>query len=192
MFKKLLPLLLCLLLLCGCTAPQSVFTVEQDGMTFTVNTKNGTVSDGTHAYDYIINGVATENHEQRRITIIYPDQSQYEWNIIRNGSTVTEGGTGSDGYAEGCYVPGETLAKAILQARDMIPEDPTNWGQIWGGIALAVMGLVNFCFPELLWHMKYWLVVEGGEPSDTYIGICKIGGVVALFVGLILLLMGIL
>ena len=191
MFKKLLPLLLCLLLLSGCRPPQSLFAVDQNGITFTVNTKNFTVSDGTHTYYYISHGIATENHEQHHITIYYPDGTQYEWQSERRGDTVTEGGLGTNGYEEGRYVSGETLVKAILQAWDMIPEDPTNWGQIWGGIALIVMGLVNVCFPELLWHLKYWLVVEGGGPSDTFIGISKIGGVVALFVGLILLLVGI-
>ena len=193
MKRCFLPLLCLLILLLGGCAPkpQTVFTVEQDGITFTVNQKNSKISDGTHTYSYLQHGLRTDVSESVTITIYYPDNSTYTYSRSIQRNAVTEGGAGDENYREGVYTSGETLCKAILQAYDQIPEDPINPTQIAAGFFCILIGLVNVCFPELLWHIKYWLVVDGGEPSDLYIGICKIGGGLITIVGLITLLVGI-
>ena len=192
MIRKLLPVLLCLLLLSGCTQPQSVFAVERDGMTFTVDTKDRTISDGVNTYYFVRVGVGVEQSMTYRTTIIYPDRSEYTWTEERSGNIVTSGGgKGSDDYVEGRYISGELLAKVVDQAISMIPEDPINAGQIAGGIFCAIMGLIPLFLWKQLWDLKHGWTVDGGEPSELYMFSSKMSGIACIVIGLVLLLIGI-
>lgn len=47
-----------------------------------------------------------------------------------------------------------------------------------GLIALFALGVLMFWKPELLWKMEHLFSVKGGEPTDFYLSMMRIGGVV--------------
>ena len=47
-----------------------------------------------------------------------------------------------------------------------------------GLIALFVLGVLMFWKPELLWKIEHLFSVKGGEPTDFYLSMMRIGGVV--------------
>lgn len=62
----MLLMLLVSVLLCACGF-KTVYTVEKNGKTYTVDTGNGTVSDGAFTYGYVWSG--------KQVTITCPDGS---------------------------------------------------------------------------------------------------------------------
>ena len=44
--------------------------------------------------------------------------------------------------------------------------------------ALFVLGVLMFWKPELLWKIEHLFSVKGGEPTDFYLSMMRIGGVV--------------
>lgn len=44
------------------------------------------------------------------------------------------------------------------------------------GLALILVGLMNIIYPEISWKIKYFMDVEGGEPSEYYIISAKVTG----------------
>ena len=48
-------------------------------------------------------------------------------------------------------------------------------------IVLAALGIAMIVKPEVLWKIEHILSVKNGEPSDLYITLMRIGGVVFLF-----------
>ena len=47
-----------------------------------------------------------------------------------------------------------------------------------GLIALFVLAIMMFWKPELLWKIEHMFSVKGGEPTDFYLSMMRIGGVV--------------
>lgn len=45
-------------------------------------------------------------------------------------------------------------------------------------IILGILGICMLCFPEMLWKIENFLWVKNGEPTDLYIALMRIGGVV--------------
>lgn len=60
-----------------------------------------------------------------------------------------------------------------------------------GLIALFVLGVLMFVKPEWLWKLEHLFSVKGGEPTDFYLSMMRIGGVVfaviAVFCAIIIL-----
>ena len=55
-----------------------------------------------------------------------------------------------------------------------------------GLVALFVLGVLMFWKPELLWKMEHLFSVKGGEPTDFYLSVMRIGGVVFAVLAVIL------
>lgn len=56
-------------------------------------------------------------------------------------------------------------------------------------VVIIIAGAVSFIFPKFGWEMKHGWTVEGETgPSDDYIMLAKISGVLIMAVGLILLI----
>ena len=55
-----------------------------------------------------------------------------------------------------------------------------------GLIALFVIGVMMFWKPELMWKIEHLLSVKGGEPTDFYLSMMRIGGVVFAVITVIL------
>ena len=47
-----------------------------------------------------------------------------------------------------------------------------------GLFALFVLGILMFLKPEWLWKLEHLFSVKGGEPTDFYLSMTRIGGVV--------------
>ena len=58
--------------------------------------------------------------------------------------------------------------------------------QYVGIIALFVLGVLMFWKPELLWKIAHMFSVKGGEPTDFYLSMMRIGGVVFAVIAVIL------
>ena len=55
-----------------------------------------------------------------------------------------------------------------------------------GLIALFVIGVMMFWKPELMWKIEHLFSVKGGEPTDFYLSMMRIGGVVFAVIAVIL------
>lgn len=47
-----------------------------------------------------------------------------------------------------------------------------------GLIVLFILGVLMFWKPELMWKIEHLFSVKGGEPTDFYLSMMRIGGVV--------------
>ena len=47
-----------------------------------------------------------------------------------------------------------------------------------GLVALFILGILMFIKPEWLWKLEHLFSVKGGEPTDFYLSMMRIGGVV--------------
>lgn len=47
-----------------------------------------------------------------------------------------------------------------------------------GVLALFILGVLMFLRPEWLWKLEHLFSVKGGEPTDFYLAMMRIGGVV--------------
>ena len=55
-----------------------------------------------------------------------------------------------------------------------------------GLIALFVLGVLMFWKPELLWKIEHLFSVKGGEPTDFYLSMMRIGGVIFAVIAVIM------
>lgn len=63
---------------------------------------------------------------------------------------------------------------------------------MFAGIICIAIGLINVINPNFAWYLKEgWKVDGDSEPSDTYIALTKIGGVIAIVFGVIFFFTGI-
>ncbi|WP_438351057.1 DUF6199 family natural product biosynthesis protein [Paenibacillus sp. FA6] len=64
---------------------------------------------------------------------------------------------------------------------------------IFIGILIAGLGLLSIFKPTFAWYSNEgWKVKGDSEPSDDYITVVKLGGIVATIMGLLLIVAGIL
>ena len=58
--------------------------------------------------------------------------------------------------------------------------DQSIWG--WVGLAaLFAMGVFQLLEPELLWKIEHLFSVKGGEPTELYLALVRVGGVLLCF-----------
>jgi len=55
-----------------------------------------------------------------------------------------------------------------------------------GLIALFALGVLMFIKPEWLWKLEHLFSVKGGEPTDFYLSMMRIGGVVFAVIAVLL------
>ncbi|CAH0121241.1 MULTISPECIES: DUF6199 family natural product biosynthesis protein [unclassified Paenibacillus] len=62
---------------------------------------------------------------------------------------------------------------------------------IFLGLFIMAIGLLNILKPSFAWYLKEgWKVDGDSEPSDAYLTLTRIGGVLAFIMGLIVLFAG--
>ena len=49
---------------------------------------------------------------------------------------------------------------------------------------LLVLGVVMIVNPTLIWKVDHFFTVKGGEPTDWYLGITRVGGLVFVLLSL--------
>jgi len=160
----------------GCTKQQITSTANINGVDFLVDWKQQTISNGEDVYRFDLSGDSTSYN----VTITYPDGSTY-WYHQSDGSGY---GDLSDDYSEENYVSGDSLVY-ILEAG--LPKR-ANPGNILGGLFVIALGLFNILAPYAAWYLSYGWHFKDAEPSDAALTFTRIGGGVAIIVGIVLLL----
>ena len=167
-----------LLTSCACSSsssapPPAIYTVEVDGETLTVDTKKHTISDGTDIYDYKI----FNNTTDYAVTITYP-----------NGATWRESSTsasGSFGYDEFRYLPGDTLVAALKGSE--IQQPPASSKNIFAIILLLALGAFLLIAPYRVWYIGYGWRFKNAEPSDLALGLNRACGVILLIIAVVMI-----
>ena len=163
--------------LCACSSARSaaVYSVEKDGVTFTVDAERGTVSDGTNIYRYVYSGPSPEYS----VTITYPNGSTYFW-------TQTEfGGNGgwSENYDAKRYADGQILCE-VLESKAPEPSSPRNILLI---LLLGGVGVFDLCLPKAAWYLECGWKIKDAEPSEAALWANRAAGVLLLGAAVILI-----
>lgn len=56
------------------------------------------------------------------------------------------------------------------------------------GILLIIIGILNICRPDIGWKIRYFFIVDGGEPTKVFLTCARVAGVAAVCAGVFLLL----
>ena len=183
MKKRILIFLAWLLLFAaaGCSQSNPVSTVVRDGVTYTIDTENSTISDGEHIYPYAFSG----NSAGYDVTITYPNGSSYQWHAQNSGgSPMGYGGLQGD-YDEHLYTSGDVLLSVLK-------EGPLKGGALREGkniflsVFIALVGIFHAALPETAWYLAYGWRYRDAEPSDAALMLNRLGGAAAIAVAIIL------
>ena len=176
-FRILLPILILALVLSGC-GKQSLepytytFSRDDQVITLTVNPETRTILDGTDVYDY----VTEKRGSITSYVITYPNGVTYHWTATEHGGA----GGWSDDYNETAYISGNILVYAIEEGT---PRE--KQGNFALGLLIILLGGVNALFPSIPIYLKYGWRFENAEPSEAYLLVTRIGGILAVIVGLV-------
>ncbi len=179
-FCVLVTAFLLLALLAGCAPAEGTegpYDVKYFDVTYQVDPKQGTVSDGVHTYRYTFSG----DTASYQVNITYPDGSTY-WFTMQNGHG---SGGWSDDYDWKRYVDGDTLCEVIRQTA---PEPERN-RPVLLILLLAAVGAINLAAPRAAWYAEWGWRFKGAEPSDTALTLHRVSGGIAVAVAVILLLL---
>ena len=157
-----------LLTACGGNAEKNSNIFEKDG--FTVNREAGTITHEEDVYTYTLSG-------NSKITITYPNGATYFWQWTGNGGY----GGWSDDYDPVRYTDGDTLMDLI----NFQPPRESSGNPILGILVIA-LGIFNLAAPRAAWYLSYGWRFKHAEPSDAALGLGRIGGGVAVLIGLLL------
>lgn len=174
--RVILLLLLAALLLFGCTQAQSVYTVDANyngiDIAFTVDTENGTITDGEYVYTYDWDG----NDSDYNVTITYPNGAVYYESM--------SGGVGNMGwngdYDPDAYIDADTLI-AVLS--ENAPKERSG-NPLLSLLLIALGAFYTFC-PYAAWYLTHGWRFKDAEPSDAALVIARISGVAVTLFGLI-------
>lgn len=171
MKRILILFLLAAVLLCGCAPKETVYTatVNRNGIDydFTVDTENGTVSDGQHTYSYTVRGNTT--------TVTYPNGARYYW--TQSGMSAVIGW--DDNYAPDTYTDGDLLSDVLSESA---PRE--KQGNIPTGLLLIALGAFDTFFPYAAWYLSRGWWYKNAEPSDAALALARISGVIIMVLGL--------
>ena len=191
--KKLCCVLLVLLMILaasGCEQEDPVVTVEKNGITFTVNKENFTISDGTNVYHYNSVRVSTTVGSSTNIRIHYPNGSSY-FESTKTNNGITTGNSGwSDDYDEDRYLPGAVLVDVVEQVAQIQAPRGVTWYLVLVAAVVIVFGALNIAFPCFWWQLRYGLYVRDAEPTEFAILMSRIGGGVCITIGVIMGIIG--
>lgn len=165
-----------ILLLCACESAgdSNIYTVEKDGITFTVDTDLGTISDGTNTYKF---SVYAEAGGGQRTRFTYPNGATWWWYRDSN----TNGGGYSDNYDETTYVPGNVLMSVI----ETKSNEKSSHANVILGVILLLVGVFNAAAPRTAWYLTKGWKYKNLEPSDAAIEFNRVVGVIAAIIGIV-------
>ena len=188
MLKKFFAALLVLavLLALGGCAEEGPVTVEKNGMTFTVDTENRTVSYGGDTYTYS----QTARGSSLDITIYYPNGATYSDTTSTQGAVTSGYSSWSDDYDPGRYLPGSTLVSVVTTASKTSATYSVDWGRLLLGVICVAGGILDVVFPCFWWQLRYGLFVQDAEPTEFAISMSRIGGVICAVIGIFVFISG--
>lgn len=175
--SALLLLLFLLLSFSACAQNPTEYTVERNGVSYTVDTESATVFDGTNVYRYTLSG----DKNNYSLTIVYPDGSYYTCENMGMGSIWGV----SEDYDADRYVSGELLHDVITaSAPQTLPV-----GKILLSLILLVLGVFHIACPRIAWFVfNAWRFRnrQNVEPSDIALTLSRAGGVIYIIASVIL------
>lgn len=173
-------ILLLALLLTGCSRQS---TYEVDGVSYTVDRTDKSISVGEDTYDVKVGKV--DGNEV--ITVIYP-----------NGVEVRRTKLGEHAWSDNSadadiqgYASFETLLTVIEEA-GISGDRKANIPMILAGVVLAGAGAACVAKPETIWRITEGWKYESAEPGEFFLKIFRTGGMIAVVAGAAIILGGIL
>lgn len=161
------------------TVQATVYKTDINGKTHQVDTAKKTISDGKYTYQYDFSGDVSSY----RVEIIYPNWSSYWWNGSESGGS---GGWSGD-YDVGTYAHGDALVRAVAAAEGLEETKERNegyFGRVLVGLILIGFGVFGLIAPETSWYLSHGWQYKNVEPSDTALTFARIGGGIAVFIGI--------
>ncbi len=160
------------------TTQKTVYETNINGIALQVDTVKKTISDGEYTYQYDFSG----DSSSYKVNIIYPNWSSYWWNESGSGGS---GGWSGD-YDVGTYIHGDALVRAVAAAEgvDVKDADEGNFGRVLVGLILIAFGAFELFAPETAWYLSRGWAYKNVEPSDAALTFSRIGGGIAIFMGI--------
>lgn len=174
-----------ILLFAGCKKEPlpTVYTVYSYGAPYTIDTQGRTISDGTYTYGYEYAASGSS------VSFTYPDGNVYSAGISTANSSgaggVSAGMISADyDYSSG-YTDPLTLYRALTSPREKGKVSDTN---PLVALLLCGVGIFNLAAPKASWYLSYGWRFKDAEPSDAAITLSRIGGGIAIVIGVIMLI----
>lgn len=173
-----------MLLLAGCKKEPlpTVYTVYSYGAPYTIDTQGRTISDGTYTYGY------EYADSGNSVSFTYPNGEVY-------GASITVASNGIGGMSAGAisadydyssgYTDPLTLYRALTSPRETERASDTN---PLVALLLCGVGIFNLAAPKASWYLSYGWRFKDAEPSDAYMALARIGGGIAVVIGVIMLI----
>lgn len=168
-------LLLLALLLSACSSREAVYIIEHNGMSFTVDTEQWTITQGEDVYQLQYD----QNGSELTVRITYPNGATYYKTIQDSNETAGN----SAEYDPVRYISGEVLMEVLDQPRPA--EDQSTSSPLLGAV-LILFGAFNIFLPETAWRLLYGWVDKKAEPTNAAVFLNRITGAMAAFLGVIL------
>lgn len=173
------------MLLAGCKKEPlpTVYTVYSYGAPYTIDTQGRTISDGTYTYGYEYAASGSS------VSFTYPDGNVYSAGIQSANSSgaggLSAGSVSADyDYSSG-YTDPLTLCYALTSPRETERASDTN---PLVALLLCGVGIFNLAAPKASWYLSYGWRFKDAEPSDAAITLSRIGGAIAVVIGVIMLI----
>lgn len=175
------------MLLAGCKKEPlpTVYTVYSYGAPYTIDTEGRTISDGTYTYGYEYAASGSS------VSFTYPDGDVYSAGIQSANSSgaggVSAGSISADyDYSSG-YTDPLSLCYALASPRETEKAASSGANPLLA-LLLCAVGIFNLAAPKASWFLCYGWRFKDAEPSDAYMALARIGGAIALVIGIIMLI----
>ena len=176
-----------ILLFAGCKKEPlpKVYTVYSYGAPYTIDTEGRTISDGTYTYGYEYAASSS------RVSFTYPDGNVYSAGIQSANSSGAGGLSAGSISADYDYNSGYTDPLSLCYALAS-PREPKGAASSGANPLLALLlcgvGIFNLAAPKASWYLSYGWRFKDAEPSDAAITLSRIGGAIAVVIGVIMLI----
>ena len=180
-------LLAAAMLLAGCKKEPlpMVYTVYSYGAPYTIDTEGRTISDGTYTYGYEYAASGSS------VSFTYPDGNVYSAGIQSANSSGAGGLSAGSVSADYDYSSGYTDPLSLCYALAS-PREPKGAASSGANPLLALLlccvGIFNLAAPKASWYLSYGWRFKDAEPSDAYMALARIGGGIAVVIGVIMLI----
>lgn len=172
-----------IMLLAGCKKEPlpTVYTVYSYGAPYTIDTQGRTISDGTYTYGYEYAASGSS------VSFTYPDGNVYSAGIQSASSSVRAGTISADYDYNSGYTDPLSLCYALASPRETEKAASSGANPLLA-LLLCAVGIFNLAAPKASWFLSYGWRFKDAEPSDAYMALARIGGAIALVIGIIMLI----
>lgn len=176
-----------MLLFAGCKKEPlpTVYTVYSYGAPYTIDTQGRTISDGTYTYGY------EYADSGNSVSFTYPNGEVY-------GASITVASNGIGGMSAGAisadydynsgYTDPLSLCYALTSPRETERAASSGSNHPFVALLLCGVGIFNLAAPKASWYLSYGWRFKDAEPSDAAITLSRIGGGIAIVIGVIMLI----